>query len=463
MPNLPIDPDGSAAVEARSSLSISHLIHTLQRYRYVIGLAMAGVAIGCAILATAVYLLAPFQRVKSQPFGLEFKGATVGESPNGVKFSAAEIASPPILLKVYRGNELAPFVPFDDFRRAILILQANAPLENLAADYQSQLADPRLTAVDRDRIRREWQARSDALDKNSYAIDYIVTQKSGVVPPTLGQKTLLDVLSTWAAYVINEQHLGQYQRAGLTPGMMDARPAERAAYTRGRPGQTPGAALSGSGETVMPQLSDSLLDRLVALSAESNDVKYRQKMIDDFRRLAARAIPAEDAVAYDQQLLRDPKGDGPPALKASAATITAELDGARAEAKRLTGEVNEVYVTVSRNLNPSTELYTLTSPSMSRTERALSLPRLGLYGLLLLLLALPITVLICLAHNYVREEDAIEAGLPGSRGCALAGRRRGQRPTGGLAPRQRRDDHDRPTIAWPRRPRHRGGGDRLVG
>src|SRR5260221_7788480 len=233
MPNFPIDPHGSSAVEARSSLSISHLIQTLQHYRYVIGLAMAGVAVGCAILAIAVYLLAPFQRVKSQPFGLEFKGATVGESPNGVKFSAAEIASPPILLKVYRGNELAPFVPFDDFRRAILILQANAPLENLAADYQSQLADPRLTAVDRDRIRREWQARSDALDKNSYAIDYIVTQKSGVVPATLVQKALLDVLSTWAAYVINEQHVVQYQLAVLTPEMMDERPAERTDYIRG--------------------------------------------------------------------------------------------------------------------------------------------------------------------------------------------------------------------------------------
>src|SRR5260221_13543738 len=106
MPNLPIDPDGSAAVEARSSLSISHLIHTLQRYRYVIGLAMAGVAIGCAILATAVYLLAPFQRVTSQPFRLEFKGATAAEYPNGVKVSAPEIASTPVLLQEHRGNGL---------------------------------------------------------------------------------------------------------------------------------------------------------------------------------------------------------------------------------------------------------------------------------------------------------------------------------------------------------------------
>ena len=535
MPNLPTDPQTSEAVEARSSLSLSHLIHTLQRYRIVIGLAMAGVAAGCAILLIAVYLLAPFQRVTSQPFRLEFKGATAGEYPNGVKFSAAEIASTPILLQVYRANGLEKFTTFEEFGRSLLILQSNAQLEDLAADYQAQLADPRLTAVDRDRIRRDWQARSDALDKNSYAINYIVTQTSGVVPATLVRKALLDVLSGWAAHVINEQHVVEYQLAVLTPEIMDERAVERPDYIRGLqvlrskihrvldnirdlqevpgaavvrtkgnltlgeifarledidrfrleplgatirssglvpnaaaatrfieaqlaydqrelrarqqaaeqvrqalavytldqralgrdsrsatspgsstpPEQTAAGAPGLSGETVMPQLSDSFLDRLVALSAQSNDVKYRQKMIEDFRRLAARAIPAEEAVAYDQQLLRDLKGDGPAGSKADAAAITAELDGARAEAKRLTAEVNEVYATVSHNLNPSTELYTLTGPPVSRAERAISLPRLGLYGLLLLLLALPIIVIVCLAHNLMREEEALHTGLPG--------------------------------------------------
>ena len=526
MPNPPIDPPGSTEAEVRSSFSVGHLLHTLRRYRPVIGLAMAAVAVGAGILLIAVYLQAPFQRVTSQPFRLEFKGATVGEYPNGVKFSAAEIAGTPVLLQVYRGNELAKFMPFEEFGRAILILQSNAQLENLAADYQAQLADPRLTAVDRDRIRREWQARSDALDKNSFSINYVLTQKSRLVPPTLVQKSLLDILSGWAAYVINERHVLQYQLAVLTPELMDERPTERTDYVRGLqvlrskihrvldnirdlqevPGaevvhtkanltlaeiqarledldrfrleplastirgsglmanaaaatrfieaqlaydqrelrarqqaaeqvrqalavytldqrvlrtdsrsatgpaapapseQSSAGGLPRNGETVMPQLSDSFLDRLVALSAQSNDVKYRQKMIEDFRRLAARTIPAEEAVAHDQQILRDLKGDGSAAAKATAATVTAELDGARAEAKRLTGEVNEVYATVSRNLNPSTELYTLTSPPVTRTERAISLPRLGLYGLLLLLLALPIVVLACLTHNHMREE-----------------------------------------------------------
>jgi hypothetical protein len=526
MTNLPIDPSGSAAAESRSSFSIAPLLHTLHRYRPVIALAMAAVAVGAAILLIAAYLMAPFQRVTSQPFRLEFKGATVGEYPNGVKFSAAEIAGTPILLQVYRGNELAKFVPFEEFGHAILIVQSNAQLENLAADYQAQLSDPRLTAVDRDRIRREWQARSDALDKNSFSINYVLTQKSRLVPATLVQKALLDILSGWAADVINEQHVVQYQLAVLTPELMDERPAERTDHIMGlqvlrskihrvldnirdlqevpgaevvhtksnltlaeiqarledidrfrleplastirgsglmtsaaaatrfieaqlaydqrelrarqqaaeqvrqalavytvdqrvlrtdsrsatgpaaqAPSEPPAAGgLPRNGETVMPQLSDSFLDRLVALSAQSNDVKYRQKMIEDYRRLAARTIPADEAVAYDQQLLRDLKGDGAPAGQATAATVTAELDGARAEAKRLTGEVNEVYTTVSHNLNPSTELYTLTAPPVTRTERAVSLSRLGLYGLLLLLLALPIVVLLCLVHHHMREE-----------------------------------------------------------
>lgn len=535
MSNFPIDPQGSAVVEARSSLSISHLVHTLQRYLSVIALTMAAVAVGCAVLAIAAYLLAPYQRVTSQPFRLEFKGATVGEYPNGVKFSAAEITGTPILLQVYRSNELSKFVPFEDFARAILILQSNAQLENLAGDYQSQLADPRLTAVDRERIRRDWQARSDAVDKNSYSINYILTQKSRGVPSTLVNKALLDTLSAWAAYVVNEQRVVQYQLSVLTPEMIDERPVERTDYIVGLqvlrskihrvldnirdlqevPGaavvrtkgnltlgeifarledidrfrleplastihgsglvqnsaaairfietqlaydqrelhsrqqaaeqvrqalavytldqralrtdsratntgapspteQTAAGGLPRSGETVMPQLSDSFLDRLVTLSAQSTDVKYRQKMIEDFRRLSARTIPAEEAVAYDLQLLKDLKAEGAAAAKASAATVTAELDGARADAKRLTADVNEIYATVSHNLNPSTELYTLTSPPVNYTERAIGLPRLGLYGLLLFLLALPITVIVCLVHNHLREEKTIDAGLPGS-------------------------------------------------
>ena len=39
---------------------------------------------------------------------LTFRGADIGEYPNGTPFSAAEIISPVILTKVYRQNGLEP-------------------------------------------------------------------------------------------------------------------------------------------------------------------------------------------------------------------------------------------------------------------------------------------------------------------------------------------------------------------
>ena len=62
----------------------------------------------------------------------------------------------------------------------------------------------------------------------------------------------------------------------------------------------------------------------------------------------------------------------------------------------------------SRNLNPSTQLLSLTGPPIARIERARTISRLAIYGVLVLLISLPIIVVLCLLHNRVREEEAAE-------------------------------------------------------
>ena len=89
---------------AEPAWSVSHLIHTLRKYFPVIFLGMVAVMVGYVIVAAAAYLLAPSQRVTTQTFRLDFKGADRGEYPNGTKFSSIEIVSPPIVLKVYQRN-----------------------------------------------------------------------------------------------------------------------------------------------------------------------------------------------------------------------------------------------------------------------------------------------------------------------------------------------------------------------
>jgi hypothetical protein len=168
--------------------------------------------------------------------------------------------------------------------------------------------------------------------------------------------------------------------------------------------QPPKTSGRGTGETVMTQLSDSFLDRLVALTSQSSDTLYRQRLVDEYRTASKYAIPFEQAVAYDQQVLQEVRG-GAGGAPVNAAAVQAQISAAQTQVRQLIGDVNQIYLIVSRNLNPSTQLFTSTAPPTTRTERARSLPRLFLYYVVILLVALPLIVIGCLLHNRIREEE----------------------------------------------------------
>ena len=71
-------------------ISLSHIASIFRRYSGVILVTLASVLLGYLIVATAIYLLAERQRTTSLKFRLEFKGASQGEYPNGLKFSVAD-------------------------------------------------------------------------------------------------------------------------------------------------------------------------------------------------------------------------------------------------------------------------------------------------------------------------------------------------------------------------------------
>jgi hypothetical protein len=171
-------------------------------------------------------------------------------------------------------------------------------------------------------------------------------------------------------------------------------------------------AMPGGGtESVMPQLSDSFLDRLVSLTGRSQDVVYRQSVADDFRSASARIIPAQQAVDYDQEILQQIKSAPAGGPRRDPAVIGAEIEAVRAEARSLIAKVNEIYKSMSRNLNPSTELYSVTAPPLTRIERSASLTQLALYGVLFVLAALVIVSILCLIHDRFGREDEAEVEL----------------------------------------------------
>jgi hypothetical protein len=183
------------------------------------------------------------------------------------------------------------------------------------------------------------------------------------------------------------------------------------------PTATPAQTLAGAAQTaeqpkgseaVMPQLSDSFLDRLVTMTGRSADALYRQGVIDDYRKAVADTLPHKQAVAFDTQVMMDlqkPSG-GPSTL--TAAAVRAQIEQTREEVAQLINKTNELFQIVSRNMTPSTQLFSVTSPPTTRIVRAFSAQWLVLCGVLVLLVALPAIILSCLLHNRVREEETME-------------------------------------------------------
>jgi hypothetical protein len=507
-------------------ISISHLVHKLHAYAPAIVLSTAAIAVLYIVLSITIYAFSPTQRITSQQFRLEFEGASEGKYPNGMKFSSSDLTSTPILLGVFHDDHLDRFTTFSEFSRSIFVLEANLEYERLAADYQARIADPKLSPVDRDRLTREWQAKAAALAKNDFSLNWVRTRNTAAVPESLVQKVLVDTLTAWAKFAVNEQHVLKYRLTVLSPEMMGtgegenepvvaiqvlrskihqvlaniealrALPGSELARTRdgmsladiqlrldeiirfrlepltGRVsatglianrintlrflesqlaydqrylkttqdkadiirrafgvysvdqrGFTPEAAAPASpgtrdqartqrSDTLMPQISDSFLDRLLTLTSQASDIQYRQKLADEYRQASLDIIPAQEAVAYDQEVVALVKSPTVAAASGDAADATAKIVATRNEVKELLGRVNSIYDAVSANLSPAKELYTATAPPITRTEHTRSLMQLALYGVALVALSIPIIVILCLIHARIREEEATDAHVP---------------------------------------------------
>jgi hypothetical protein len=499
-------------------VSVSHFFKVLRAYLPIIGLSLATVGIGYVIVALALYIHAPSQRVTTMSFRLEFEGADRGTYPNGTKFSSAEIISTPVLIKTFKDNNLARFTTFQKFAHSVFVLESSSEQDTLAREYQSRLSDPRLTAVDRERIQREYELKLASLSKAHYALNYLYPDGSDPIPATVVRKFLHDVLREWADFVSHEQHVLEYRVPVLSPDMVastriedsnpiistevlrakinrvianidvlralpaadlvrsttnnlslndiqirlddivrfrleplihgiaagqlddrsatlrfletqlayDERQLERqkevadaalkamAMYT-GQPREMqPDATVLGTGErgqergqseTVMPQINDTFFDRLLQITSNSVDREYRQRVADRYRDAAEDIAPLEQAVEYDRSVLALVRGTGPGA-GVTRESVQQQIDATRQEVRQLVVQIHQIYKVLSANLNPTTELITVTGPPTTRVERTLSITRIALYGLLTLFIAFPIILFACLIHNRIREEDA---------------------------------------------------------
>jgi len=164
-------------------------------------------------------------------------------------------------------------------------------------------------------------------------------------------------------------------------------------------------------DTISPILNDSFLDRLVSMSTQPDEVRYRQKAADDYQTATLAVIPAEEAVTYDKELLDLVRRGATSGATATEPQVGTDLEAIRSESRALVAQVNEIYQILSRTMNPASQVYSVTQAPATTIQRTGDLRRSVLGLLLVLLLTLPVTVIACLLHNRMREEAAAEEDL----------------------------------------------------
>jgi hypothetical protein len=512
-----------SAEEVEHPFSLNRLLVILRGYFPAIVLSILAVVVGYTIFAALALVTSPASRTVTLPFRLNFEGASEGRYPNGRRFSSSDILATTVLFKVYSDNKLVTFTDFSTFTKSIFVLEDNPAYERLARDYAAALSDPRLSAVDRDRLQREFDAKRSSLSKDEYSINYLQSRNTAKLPQTLIEKVLREVLAEWSRYVAVDQHLLQYEVSIISPdfvvrdmndsgdyiadvqmlrskirrvmeniedleklpGAPLARTADRmslrdirlrlveivrfqldplvsminssglvhdrqatirflenqlaydqrnlqetqmqvdairqalAVYTGERmehPAPARQVNASGTsngqgqqnGETLVPQISDSFLDRLVTMANQAADVHYRQQVAEQYQHAALMLPAAQQAVAYDTDILAQVRNGGGTNATVGPEDVRARVSGTQHEVRDLVAKMNDLYVIVSRNLNPATELYTATSVPVMKVERTLSALRLLAYGVVLFLVAIPIIIMACLVHYRIQRERSEE-------------------------------------------------------
>jgi hypothetical protein len=161
--------------------------------------------------------------------------------------------------------------------------------------------------------------------------------------------------------------------------------------------------------TMIPQLGEGFLDRLIQMSTQTqvSDVQYRQRLTDSI------IDGSKELASYDQELaFYDGMQKTLQAGRAGASSSPEGIAMVKGRAKKALDAIGvaldqtmSLYKDLSaHNLNPSTQLYMVTQPFIFQTQRSLTLRTAGVYYVLVLALTLMVVPAGCLAHNALKKK-----------------------------------------------------------
>ncbi len=160
--------------------------------RTVIAVTLGVTAVVAVMGAANLYWWQPVRRVSMLEFRPTFTGASQGQYPNGLPFAASDVAAGSIMDIVYDVNSVKEYCQREVFRGGFFVEQRSDQSAFLDAEYQGRLAEARLTAVDRDRLVAEYQAKRAALPLQ-YRLMFVKPRECAAIPQIVVQKVMTDL------------------------------------------------------------------------------------------------------------------------------------------------------------------------------------------------------------------------------------------------------------------------------
>jgi hypothetical protein len=139
----------------------------------------------------------------------------------------------------------------------------------------------------------------------------------------------------------------------------------------------------------------------------SRDSQYRQEITNQIIEAGQVTVDFQIETSYYEDLLRSVRqlDNWSTPDRATAQLVDERFHEVYTSVVHALEQANEAYREISaQNLNPRTNLYSITSPFSIQVQRALTLRMLVLYLLLGVLASVLIVPLGCLVHHYFRHE-----------------------------------------------------------
>jgi hypothetical protein len=205
-PKPPHDDSKAESFEERQKwrfLRVANALRATWRIPVITAIVLAGLMVAAFMILR--FTLPSTTTTFISRFQFTFPGVEAGHYPNGARFTINEILDPAILDQVYNDLELNRFgVSHQAFYSAFSI-RPFSPTEGEVVDlFRQQLADRRLTFVERERLEQQLRDRLEVASRGAAELSLTLPGPL-VLPPEVGRAIVQRVPRVWAQIAIEKR------------------------------------------------------------------------------------------------------------------------------------------------------------------------------------------------------------------------------------------------------------------